>query len=302
MDTLIVGGTGMIGSHIAGHLRERGHAVTLASRSGKGGATGDLPVLQLDYTDVEHDEAELARFDSIVFAAGNDIRHIPRDADRDRFWDDTQIVGVPRFAEAARRAGVRRFVQLGSYYHQVLPDLIETNDYVRARALADDRTRALADETFAPITLNPPSIVGVVPGPPMQRIARFLAWADGELADVPDFMPSGGTNFMSVRSLAQAVEGALANGESGKAYLVGDANLTFREYMQTIFDAAGSDIVLEERDEEHPLWPDAFIVQGRGNTISYETDPLDLDVLGFDREDIQRAIAAVVDQTRRRSR
>ena len=300
MKTLIIGGTGMIGTATAAHLREQGDDVTVAARTAPapGTVASEFPILLGDYSEGGFTAADLAPFEGIVFAAGNDIRHIPADADRAEFWEKMQIGGVPRFAALAKEAGVPNFVQIGSYYHQVLPELVDTDDYVRARALADDGARALGDDQFTVSTLNAPSILGVTPGVSMRRIGRFLDWADGNKPDVPNFAPAGGTNYMSVRSLAEAVSGALRHAETGTAYLIGDANLSFREYFQMIFDAAGSAITLVERDEEHRMLPDPFIVQGRGNTISYETDPAQTAALGYTQGDAPRAIAEMVAQTR----
>ncbi|WP_024795539.1 NAD-dependent epimerase/dehydratase family protein [Tomitella biformata] len=300
MKTLIIGGTGMIGTEIAAVLRERGDDVTVAARTAPASGTvaSEFPVLLGDYSEGGFTAADLAPFEGIVFAAGNDIRHIPADADRAEFWEKMQIGGVPRFAALAKEAGVPNFVQIGSYYHQILPGLVETNDYVRARALADERARDLGDHQFTVSTLNAPNILGVTPGPSMARIGRFLAWADGTMPEIPNFTPAGGTNYMSVRSLAESVRGALDNAETGTAYLLGDANLAFREYFQMIFDAAGSSITLVERDEAHPMLPDPFIVQGRGNTISYETDPAETAALGYTQGDAPRAITEMVALTR----
>ncbi|MDJ0361049.1 NAD(P)-dependent oxidoreductase [Rhodococcus sp. H29-C3] len=300
MKVLIIGGTGMIGTATATYLREQGDDVTVAARTepAPGTVANEFPVLLGDYSEGGFNTSDLAPFEGIVFAAGNDIRHIPADADRAEFWEKMQIGGVPRFAALAKEAGVPNFVQLGSYYHQVLPELVETDDYVRARALADERARALGDDQFTVSTLNAPNILGVTPGPSMARIGRFLDWADGKKPEIPNFTPAGGTNYMSVHSLAEAVGGALRNAETGTAYLLGDANLAFREYFQMIFDAAGSTITLVARDEEHPMLPDAFIVQGRGNTISYETDPAQTAALGYTQGDAPRAIAEMVAQTR----
>lgn len=300
MKTLIIGGTGMIGTEVASHLREQGDEVTVAARTAPapGTVASEFPVLLGDYSEGGFTAADIAPFEGIVFAAGNDIRHIPADADRAAFWEKMQIGGVPRFAALAKEAGVPNFVQIGSYYHQVLPELVETNDYVRARALADERARELGDDQFTVSTLNAPNILGVTPGPSMARIGRFLAWADGKMPEIENFTPAGGTNYMSVRSLAEAAGGALRNAETGTAYLIGDANLSFREYFQMIFDAAGSSITLAERDEEHPMLPDPFIVQGRGNVIAYETDPAQTAALGYTQGDAPRAIAEMVAQTR----
>ncbi|MEI7055757.1 NAD-dependent epimerase/dehydratase family protein [Nocardioides sp. CCNWLW239] len=303
MKILVVGGTGMIGGHIARLLAERGEDVTIAARGevAEDSLVVGFPVLRGDYVEGTFTAASLASFDGVVFAAGQDIRHKPRDleeADESAYWDAVQSEGIPRFAELCKRAGVRRFVQVGSYYHQVLPEIAERDPYVRARQLADERTRALSDEDFAAITVNPPNIVGVVPGIALRRFATMVRWADGDLPDIPDHAPAGGTNYMSVRSLAEAVAGALMNGEGGRAYLVGDENLTFTEFFQLIFDAAGGGRSLEERDEPHRFLPDAAIVPGRGYVLSYEPDPDETDLLGYARGDVRREIESIVAQVR----
>jgi nucleoside-diphosphate-sugar epimerase len=296
MKVLIVGGTGMIGGHAALRLADEGHEVVLGARNParEGSPMAAFPVLRGDYSAGDFSARDLEGFDAVVFAAGNDIRHIPKDVDRDAFWRRMQIDGVPDFVARARDAGVARVVQLGSYYHQVMPHLAETDDYVRARKLADEGARALATDAFNVTTLNPPSIVGILPGAPARRYEALVAWARGQRPDIPDFAPSGGTNYMSVRSLAQAISGALRHAESGKAYLIGDANLRFVEFFQMIFDAAGSNRRLEERDAEHPMLPDAFIVPGRGKVLAYEPDPAETRLLGYDRDDVRRALEQIV--------
>lgn len=296
MRIVVVGGTGMIGAHAARHLAAKGHAVTVAARRPPLPQTpaAAFPVLLGDYSAGGLAVNELTGFDAVLFAAGNDIRHLPKDIDRDEFWRRTQIEGVPDFVERARRAGVKRLVQLGSYYHQVMPDLIARDDYVRARSLADEGARSLSTDDFNVSTLNPPSIVGVMPGAPARRYETLVAWARGERPDIPDFAPAGGTNYMSVRSLCEAVEGAFRNARSGKAYLVGDQNLTFTAFFQMIFDAADARRKLVERDQEHPILPDAFIVPGRGRVLAYEPPPEETVLLGYRRNDVRRAIEEIV--------
>lgn len=302
MKILIVGGTGMIGGHAAAHLQAQGNAVTLAARKPAAAGTpmAAMPVIIGDYARGTFSERDLEPFDAIVFAAGQDIRHIPKGTDEAEFWRVMQIEGVPGFAALAKRAGVARFVQLGSYYHQVMPHLVETNAYVRARALADEGARAHASADFNVSTLNPPSIVGAITGIPARRYETLTAWAKGERPEIPDYAPAGGTNYMSVRSLSEAIWGALQRAESGKAYLIGDENLTFRDFFQKIFDAVGSPRRLVERNEEHPLLPDAFIVPGRGVVLAYEPDPAERALLGYRRGDVDRAVAEVVAAVGRR--
>lgn len=295
---LVAGGTGMIGSHVAELLAERGDAVTILSRAEAGPkdppSIAGMPRLIVDYTEGPPDPRDVARFDAIVFAAGQDIRHVAADAEGPELWKRVQSEGVPGFAAAAKAAGVATFVQIGSYYHQLHPEWASELPYVAARKAADERTRALTDSGFSAITLNPPSIVGTIPGRSLRGFGRLISWVRGELPEPELFAPPGGTNYMSVRSLAQAVVGALDHGDAGKAYLIGDANLRYREYFQLLADAAGSDRVIEERDQEHPFLPDRFIVQGRGPVISYEPEPAEVKQLGYARDDVRPALERIV--------
>lgn len=296
MKVLVVGGTGMIGLQAARELQRRGAEVTVGARKGPvAGAPADaFPLLIGDYTTGGFSHGELARFDTVVFAAGNDIRHIPAGADVAEFWRCTQSEGVPAFAARVRDAGVSSLIQIGSYYHQLRPDLAETLPYVAARRDADDRTRALAAPGFCVATLNPPSIVGALPGAGALRYRALSAWARGQSPQIGQWAPAGGTNYMSLHSLGQAIAGAVERAKSGRAYLIGDENLSYRAFFQMFFDALGNGTKLETLDAEHPLLPDRFIVQGRGNTLRYETDPAESTLLGYDRNDITRAVAELV--------
>lgn len=297
MKVLVVGGTGALGGHAAIHLAGKGHDVTIGGRNPANPATpmAAMPFLQGDYVAGDFTPERLAGFDWVVFAAGNDPRHVPADADFVDFLYRANHVAVPAFFAAAREAGVKRAVQLGSYYHQAAPELIAGNPYIQSRKAACERARAQAAEGFGVVSVNAPFMVGSVPGLPSVIFEPYVQWAQGKLP-IPAYGPAGGTNFMSFRSLSEAIEGALERGESGKAYLVGDEDLSFTEYFQLFFDAAGNATRLEERDEEHPLLPDIAIPQGRGNWVRVSPDPAEVALLGYRRGDVASAVADLVAQ------
>jgi nucleoside-diphosphate-sugar epimerase len=301
MKILVVGGPGMIGATAALHLREQGNEVTISGRTPvkDDSPVASFPMLLGDYMAQTFTADMLTGFDAVLFAAGQDVRHKPGDVDEDAYWQQAQSAGVPGFAALAKQAGVARFVQVGSYYHQVWPELADTNAYVAARKAADDGVRALADESFNASTLNPPSIIGAIAGLSAKRYRRMVSWAAGNEPQFPDFAPSGGTNYMSVRSLSEAIWGALQRAESGRAYLIGDENLSYRQFFQLLVDAAGGNRVIEERDEDHPFMPDAIIVHGRGNVLAYEPDAAEVELLGYTRHDCERAVRDLVDVVRR---
>jgi dihydroflavonol-4-reductase len=297
LKVLVAGGTGALGGHAAIHLAAAGHKVTIGGRNPAHPATpmAAMPFVQGDYIAGDYTPGRLEGFDWVVFAAGNDPRHVPRDADFGEFLYRANHEAVPAFFAAARKAGVRRAIQLGSYYHQAAPELLANNGYIRSRQAACEGARAEGAAGFDVISVNAPFMVGSVPGLPSAIFEPYVAWARGQIPIEP-YAPLGGTNFMSFASLSEAIEGALLRGEPGKAYLVGDENLPFRDYFQLFFDAAGSSVQVEERDAELPLLPDVAIPQGRGNWVRVNPKADEVALLGYRRKDVKNAVAAVTAQ------
>ncbi|KUR81087.1 NAD(P)-dependent oxidoreductase [Novosphingobium sp. Fuku2-ISO-50] len=299
MKVLVVGGTGALGGHAALHLAAKGHDVTITGRGE--GAHPDTPLTRLgylrgDYVAGDFTPERLRGFDWVVFAAGNDPRHVPPGEDFGAWLHRANHVALPAFFAAAREAGVSRAIQLGSFYAQAAPELLEGNVYIRSRLAACEGARAEGRPGFDVISVNAPFMVGTVPGLPSAIFEPYTQWAKG-LIPIPAYAPTGGTNFMSFRSLSEAIEGALLRGEPGKAYLVGDENLSFAQYFQLFFDAAGrSDVRVEPLDQELPLLPDVAIPQGRGNFISYEPDADETALLGYHRRDVANAVREIIAQ------
>lgn len=297
MKVLVVGGTGALGGHAAIHLAGKGHEVTVAGRNPPHPDTpmAAMPFLRGDYVAGEFTPQRLAGFDWVVFAAGNDPRHVPPGSDFDAFLLKANHEAVPAFFAACREAGVRRAVQLGSFYAQAAPELLAGNAYIRSRLAACEGARAQGAAGFDVVSINAPFMVGTVPGLPSAIFGPYVQWAQGHIP-IEAYAPPGGTNFMSFRSLSQAIAGALERGEPGKAYLVGDENLPFRDYFQMFFDAVGSTVTVDIRDAELPLLPDVAIPQGRSNFISYEPDAAETDLLGYARGDVMNAVREIVAQ------
>ena len=298
MNILVLGGTGLIGGHAALHLASLGHSVTLAARKpaavAEGSPLSTLPFIPIDYL-AEGDDRELSGFDALVFAAGNDIRHLPQGTDEAAHWQRANVEGVPRYFERARKAGIRRAVHIGSFYPQARPELVNQISYVRGRKLACDGARALASDTFHVCSVNAPFVVGHIPGLVVPALAAHAAYALGRIPQVPAFAMPGGVNFISTTSLSEAVANALFHGENGKAYLVGDENLSFQEYFSEFFRAAGHSGELPLIDQEHPMLPDMVLYAGRGGTIYYEPDAVETKLLGYRRGDVKRTLREIVE-------
>lgn len=298
MKILVVGGTGLLGGHAALHLQSLGHQVTIAARKPAPASTpmAQLPFKVLDYVAGNTTKEELQGFDALVFAAGNDIRHVPPGSDAAAHWLYANGEALPRFFALARDAGVRKAVLIGSFYPQVDIKLTETDPYVRSRHLACVGARALAAPGFDVCSLNAPFMVGSVPGLPSPIFEAYTAYAKGQLEGMPAFGPTGGSNFMSVRSLSEAIAGALENGQSGEAYLVGDENISFADFFGLFFKAVGSDAIVPEIDQNHPLMPDEVIYAGRRTPVNYQPTTDAQQRLNYRRNDVEHAVREAVAQ------
>ena len=263
---LVVGGTGMVGGDAAIRLRSLGHEVAIAARkpAAPGTAMADMPFHPFDYVNDAPYRLPLATFDAVVFAAGNDVRHIPHDGDPDRHWARVNAEGVPGFAAAARDAGVGTFILIGSFYPQAAPQLLGKNAYVDSRLAADQGVRALATADFRAIVLNAPFIVGHLPGLDQPGARAYANWALGRMPQIPRATIPGGVNVISTATLSDAIVGALEHGRNGHAYLISDQNMSFQAYFEAYLKAAGDTAPLEVCDEPHPLLGDSSVLAGRG--------------------------------------
>jgi nucleoside-diphosphate-sugar epimerase len=285
MKILVVGGTGFVGGYAALHFASLGHDVTIMSRSRPKGTSklNDLPFVAGNYIEDDFSDDRLEGFDSLAFCAGNDLGNFPTDGSVSQaaYFEHANIVAIPRFFEQAKRAGVTRTVYLGSYYSFVAPQSVETIPYVRSRHLSDEAVRALSSPAFNVCSVAIPWIVGFTPGFPVAHWEALAKYAKGEIP-WPEFAPRGGANYMTCQSVAEALMGGLQRGESGKSYLVGDANLSWKAFFELWFKAAGRSRALEV-GSGHPLVPDEIINYVGGGMPSYDPPAEETALLGYQR-------------------
>ncbi len=181
---------------------------------------------------------------------------------------------------------------------QAAPHLLGTNAYIDSRLGADEGVRALASETFHVVVLNAPFIVGHVDGVMQPGAQAYTNWASGKMPQVPLTMIPGGVNVISTATLTDAIVGSLERGDNGKAYLVGDENLTFKAYLEMYFRAAGNPVELKLDETPHPMLGTGSVLGGIGSTLWYDTDPAEVAQLGYRQNDVERSIRELVDAYR----
>lgn len=294
MKTLVVGGAGFVGSATSLLLHDAGHDVTIMSRSRPkpGSRLDDLPFVTGNYIEDDFSDGRvLEGFDWLVFCAGSDMGNYTADASTSQadFFEKANTVALPRFFESAKKAGVRRSVYMGSFYSFVAPQVMDTIPYVRSRDLSDSAIRALSSPEFNVCSCALPWIVGHTPGIPVAHWHALTLLAQGKLPGIPESAPVGGANFMSSRAVAQCMLGGLERGESGKSYLIGDENLSWKAFFELWFEAAGRPMDLPVA-RDNPLVPDYVLSYLDFGDTNYEPSEAETRLLGYDRGTLRQTV------------
>jgi nucleoside-diphosphate-sugar epimerase len=244
MQIFITGASGFVGGAAMRHLIGSGHAVSAMSRSEKSDiairAAGATPV-RCDLETVAADHIRGA--DIIIHAAAFVEQWGPKDA-----WFKSNVLGTQAVLDAAKNAGVKRFIHIGSEaalcHGQHLRGVDETYPlapnspypYCATKAQAEARVSAANGQEIETIVLRPRFIWG--PGdttllPTIEAMARSGGWT---------WLDHGRarTSTTHIENLVHAIELALTAGKPGEAYFIlDDGERTLREIISGLAASRG---------------------------------------------------------------
>lgn len=255
MHIFVTGASGFVGGAACRRLLADGHRVSAMSRSDASDAkvrrVGAEPVrCDLESVAAEH----LDGVEAVVHSAAYVEDWGPRDA-----WYRGNVLGTQNVLDAARSAGVRRFVHIGTEAAIVRGQHVRGADetaplaldspypYCATKAEAERRVREANAAGFETIVLRPRFIWG--PGdqtilPMLEEMARSgkFVWLDGGRAR---------TSTTHIDNLVEAIVLALSQGRPGESYFVlDDGERTMKEMLTGL--AASRGISLPERSM--PSW------------------------------------------------
>jgi dihydroflavonol-4-reductase len=246
MTTLVTGAAGFLGSHVARQLVAQGDAVRVFLRpSSSNRAITDLP---LEY--VTGDLRDPASLERAVKGASR-VFHVAADyrlwARRSRDIYDSNVEGTKNLLDAAKRAGVQRFIYTSTVATIAVdrPELPNeataaalgemVGHYKRSKWLAEQEALQAAKDGLPVIVAMPTTPVGPgdwKPTPTGKIIVDFL---NGKM---PGYVETG-LNFVGVEDCAAGHLLIAEKGRVGERYLLGAENLSLKKVLDTLAQITG---------------------------------------------------------------
>jgi len=247
MKTLVTGATGFLGSHVARALAGRGESVRVLVRP-----SSDLRALEgLDAERFAGDLRDRVSLDRAledvqrVFHVAADYRLWSRDP---REIHESNVTGTQNLLEAARRAGVEKFVYTSTVATIAVPregglpneeTQSSVNEmighYKRSKFEAEQCALRAAEAGQPVVIVNPTTPVGPgdwKPTPTGKIIVDFL---NGRM---PGYVDTG-LNFVPVEDCARGHLLAAERGRIGERYILGGRNLTLKQMLDILSSTSG---------------------------------------------------------------
>jgi len=245
MKVFIAGGTGLIGAKAAELLISHGHEVTsiaLPPLPQNAGIPKEMKLTFKNYMDISDFDLQslFSGMDIFIFASGVDER-VEFSHPVYQSYQKYNIDPLQRMLSAAKKAGVKKAIVLGSYFSYFAKtwkdlNLYETHPYIRSRIDQENMAFSFSDDSLEVMVLELPYIFGAQKG----RRPVWTMFVDMFEKPKRILFPKGGTTMVTLNQVAQAIEGAILFGQGKKAYPVGYYNMTWIELIKIILDAMGT--------------------------------------------------------------
>ncbi|MBS1824589.1 MAG: NAD-dependent epimerase/dehydratase family protein [Acidobacteria bacterium] len=240
---LVTGATGFLGWHVAKHLVESGERVRALVRPSSSVRELDVEVASGDLRDAGSLERAAAGCGAVYHVAA-DYRLWAKDSG-DLYRSN--VDGTRNMLEAARKAGVERFVYTstvgcigipaGGIGNEETPVSLAdmTGHYKRSKFLAEQVALEYAGSGFPVYIVNPTAPVGdhdVKPTPTGKIIVDFLK------GNMPAYVDTG-LNLVDASDTARGHLLAAERGKPGERYILGGQNLTLRQILDQLAALSG---------------------------------------------------------------
>ncbi|MFM9903683.1 MAG: NAD-dependent epimerase/dehydratase family protein [Pyrinomonadaceae bacterium] len=236
---LITGGTGFLGAHIVRQFLALGekNLKVMASRVPEWMKDAGVKAVEGSVTKAD-DVAKACRNVSAIFHLAGKVSRDNEDA---MSMNNIHLHGTRLLCEAAKEAGVETMILASSsgtiavseeeqVFDETFPPPVKVfsrwayyaSKYYQERAAIEN----FDGDGRKLVILNPSLLLG----PDDERLSSTKPVLDFLARKIP-YSPSGGLNFVDARDAAMAFISALEKGKHQEKYLLGGANMTFRQFF-----------------------------------------------------------------------
>jgi dihydroflavonol-4-reductase len=242
--TLVTGATGKVGNAVAHALHARGDEVVALARDpekARGLLRDGVRVVRGDVTDPASVRAAVEGCEVVFNAMGMPEQWVRDEA----IFERVNARGTETVVEAARDAGVRRFVHTstidvfeaepgGRFDESKVATKPKNTAYERSKQHAEQLALAARGPEMGLVFANPSGVYGPGPGKASLEKQLFEPVARGIL---PEHTP-GGLGVVHVHGVAAGHLLIADRGRDGERYILSDRHVTLRELAQTVVRVA----------------------------------------------------------------
>ena len=246
MATLVTGGTGFLGSHVARKLVQRGERVRILLRkTSRASNIKDIDAERAygDILDINSVKEALKGCDTLYHVAG-----IVSSKKADyRRMEDINIKGTINVLSSALEAGVKKVVytssvvaigvdQGGSIANEETPFTLEPMgiQYANTKYHAEKEALKFYERGLPLVIVNPSIVIG--PGDVYLSSTSLIVWYCKR--KFPGYM-DGGVNVVDVEDVAEGHILAAEKGRVGERYILGNKNLSLKECFSLLEKVTG---------------------------------------------------------------
>lgn len=247
MTALVTGATGFIGFHVARFLKEQGVQVRALVRE-------KSDIAPLKSLDIELVKGDVREFESVCRALKGcrQLYHIAADY---RLWVPDpgtmyaiNVQGTRNCMEAALKIGLEKVIYTSSVgvlaasskgepsneeSRATIHDMV--GHYKRSKFLAECEVRSFIGKGVPAVIVCPSTPIGPMDRKPTPTGKTIVDFLNGK---IPAFLDTG-LNFVAVEDVAAGHWFASLRGEIGRAYILGNKNLTLKEFFESLASITG---------------------------------------------------------------
>jgi dihydroflavonol-4-reductase len=245
---LVTGATGFIGFHVARFLTEKGVQVRALVR-------GQRDAAALKALGIEPFSGDIRDFESVCRALGGcrQLYHLAADY---RLWVpdpatmySINVDGTRNCMEAALKLGVEKVIYTSSVgvlaassngkvsneeSRATINEMV--GHYKRSKFIAENEVHSFIAKGVPAVIVYPSTPIGPQDRKPTPTGKTIVDFLNGR---IPAFLDTG-LNFVDVGDVAAGHWLASERGETGQSYILGNRNITLREFFESLARITGS--------------------------------------------------------------